>query len=966
MTPERWGKIESIFHKALEADESRRGSVIEESCAGDETLRREVESLLAHHSESASFIEQPAFADQVDTFTFRPVTAAAAPRPDLKGIAVGHYRILEEIGTGGMGVVYKAEDTRLGRLVALKFLPEHMAADSVALERFRREARAASSLNHPNICTIHDIDVYEDREFIVMEYLDGQTLARYMAGRRAVDTQLVAKLGMPIAEALGAAHSRGVIHRDIKPGNIFVTQSGLVKVLDFGVAKLVAGADQSEVTTLTETHTITGTLPYMSPEQLRGEKVDTRSDIYALGVVLYEIATGQRLYSSSLHAQLVDEILNRPASPPSSINKKLSAKADEIILKCLAKDPEDRYQTAKEIAVDLRHLSTQATSGAVSADTSSVRTGSRFWPRRRSEFSRKQAAILAVGSGLRWWPVAVVALLAIAYLLRPTLPPPTVTGTAQLTHDNAPKTWQYLLLPLLSDGLRLYFYEPTSRPILYQVSIEGGDSELARLPNPSFWLAGVSPTRPEWLLGRDGGSLWTLTVPGGQPHRIGNLTADDAMWSPDGSKLYYSAKGSIYSAAPDGSDAHQLLTVKGDPDWMRFSPDGRVLRFTVAADPSHPTSSLSLWEAQSDGSHLHQLLPGFTNPASDCCGSWTPDGNYFVFQATRDGTPALWAIREGGDWWHKVNHAPVRLTQGVMGAYSPLAGKDNKIYFAGVMPRGELTHYDPKIRSLSPFLGGISASGLNFSKDGKHLAFMSYPDYVLRYCNSDGSGLRQLTFPPMQAGAPRISPDGSQIAFTAEMPGQPAQVHVIPVDGGDPEAITSGSQESWDPTWSPSGDALLYGPYFDATNGSTALHIVNLKTRVVTAVPGSGGLYSPRWSPDGRYLLALTPNPQRLKFYDLNLHTWQDLTGDIGVGYPEWTPDSKCIVFSCDKGTALWENRVCLADRKIEPIADLSASGKLVNDYGSWSWTGLAPDGSILALRDISTQEIYALDVKWP
>src|SRR6202167_1896301 len=374
MKPERWSKIESIFHKALEADESRRSSVIEQSCAGDAELRREVESLLAHHSDSASFMEQPALAGQVTT-----VTAAAAPRPDLKGVAVGHYRILEEIGLGGMGVVYKAEDTRLGRLVALKFLPEHMAADSVALQRFRREARSASSLNHPNICTIYDIDVYEGREFIVMEYLDGQTLAVYIAGRRAVGTELVAKLGMPIAEALAAAHSKGVIHRDIKPGNIFVTQSGLVKVLDFGVAKLVQESDKTAVTTLTETNTITGTLPYMSPEQLRGESLDARSDIYALGVVLYEIATSQRPYSSSLQGTLVDEILNRPASPPSSINRQLSPKADDIILKCLAKDPKDRYQTAKEIAVDLRHLGTQATRGTVSAGTSSVRRRRKIW-----------------------------------------------------------------------------------------------------------------------------------------------------------------------------------------------------------------------------------------------------------------------------------------------------------------------------------------------------------------------------------------------------------------------------------------------------------------------------------------------------------------------------------------------------------------------------------------------------------
>src|SRR5579862_5222178 len=295
MKPERWSKVESIFHKALEADESRRSSVIEESCAGDEEMRREVESLLAHHSDSASFIDQLAFGGQLTTGSIRPGTAAAAPRHDLRGVAVGHYRILEEIGFGGMGVVYKAEDTRLGRLVALKFLPEHLAADSVALERFRREARSASSLNHPNICTIYDIDLHQGREFIVMEYLDGQTLAMYIAGRRAVGTELVTKLGTPIGEALAAAHSKGVIHRDIKPGNIFVTQSGLVKVLDFGVAKLVQESDKTAVTTLTETNTITGTLPYMSPEQLRGENLDTRSDIYALGVVLYEIAAGQRL-----------------------------------------------------------------------------------------------------------------------------------------------------------------------------------------------------------------------------------------------------------------------------------------------------------------------------------------------------------------------------------------------------------------------------------------------------------------------------------------------------------------------------------------------------------------------------------------------------------------------------------------------------------------------------------------------
>jgi Tol biopolymer transport system component len=246
---------------------------------------------------------------------------------------------------------------------------------------------------------------------------------------------------------------------------------------------------------------------------------------------------------------------------------------------------------------------------------------------------------------------------------------------------------------------------------------------------------------------------------------------------------------------------------------------------------------------------------------------------------------------------------------------------------------------------------------------------MSYPDDELWYGNSDGSGLRPLTFPPMHGGmVPRISPDGSRIAFTTNMPGKPPQIYVIPVDGGDPEEITSGSLGSEDPIWSPSGDALLYRPCTldNTTNGLPALQIVNLKTRAVTAIPGSSGMFSPKWSPDGRYLVALMYHNMQLKLFDMNLHTWQDLAGHIRAGYPEWTPDSKCVVFSAQKGAGKWEYRVCLADRKIQPIADISASGKLVEAFGSWEWTGLAPDGSILALRDASTQEIYALDVKWP
>ena len=376
MDGDRWRQIERIYQEALELPEPERAAFVEQSCGPDQELRRQTLAMLLSDAQAGDFLESPALEDAARALALAP----GENGPSDSNSAAGHYRILEKLGTGGMGVVYKAHDVRLGRYVALKFLPDSAAYDQRTRDRFEREARIASALDHAHICTIYEIGEDDRRVFIAMQYLEGETLRRRIQ-RKALNADELFEYAIQIADALDAAHAKGIIHRDIKPANIFLStadrRGATVKVLDFGIAKLkgsedagdsgAPSADSGVVDPLTSAGLTMGTAAYMSPEQARGESVDFRTDLFSFGALLYEMATGRQAFSGATNAMIQEAVLQRDPPPASSVNPKLPAAFDAIVAKALEKDRELRCQSAAELRADLKRLKRDASSGATSA-----------------------------------------------------------------------------------------------------------------------------------------------------------------------------------------------------------------------------------------------------------------------------------------------------------------------------------------------------------------------------------------------------------------------------------------------------------------------------------------------------------------------------------------------------------------------------------------------------------------------
>jgi len=847
MTSDRWAEINRLYNSAVEVEEKKRSSFIEEACGGDEELRREVESLLAYDQQAQQLLDRPAMQMAAEKLAIEP--------PSLVGRKLGPYQVQVLLGSGGMGEVYRARDIRLNRIVAIKVLPRHLLERSDLRQRFEREARAIASLDHSHICALYDIGHEGATDFLVMQYLDGETLSQRLR-KGLLPTGEVMRYAVEIAGALEQAHRKGVVHRDLKPGNIMLTEAG-AKLLDFGLAKrqllspLSGGTTEGQTATRTESITeegmILGTLEYMAPEQLEGKEADARTDLFALGVVMYEMATGRKAFQAESKASLIAKILTSQPPPMMTIEPVTPPELDRVVQRCLAKKPEERWQSAAELSSQLQEiaeanfeiLKAQKRGAQQSGEAKEIesKVGPSVpvaIPKPPKVFSR---LIRSRGWKLRFVGIVFAAIVGSFALWRMRQQPQKpaenkATSFKALTSQ----AWDNPVdcAGISPDGTDLAF---CSRGKLYVQEIRTGVKRPLPLPE-GFYLTRVGwfPDGKKLSLGRSQErwiqvkeqmtwqsdlSIWSLSILGGKPQLIVDH-ADYASVSPDGSRVaidrfdFSRQAREIWLVGSNGEGLHKLKIASpaGQPDPPTggpsfggpvWSPNGQRILYLRTDDRGRSSESCDLRGEQ---------IISFSSPATDVCvPHWSTDGRIIQLLQKKEAGLSETNVNL---WETKVDAAgrPLsearRLTQWPGGFSFSTAGflsmtadgtravvlksqAQADIYVAEAEAGGK-SMKNPQRLTLDETDDSIS----DWTSDSRAVLFVSYR-------NGNGDIFKQdisqkdaevVVTSPEDEWHPNLSPDGAFIMYlVSEKRGEPAKrLMRIPVGGGPPERVLSGEK----------------------------------------------------------------------------------------------------------------------------------------------------------------------------
>jgi Tol biopolymer transport system component/serine/threonine protein kinase len=897
MTPEHWQHIKEIFYGALERPPDDRESFIQSACGEDEETRRGVLQLISAHEETGEFLAVPAF-------DVAAKSLAHSHHENLtQGESIRHYTVLRAIGTGGMGEVYLAEDTRLGRKVAIKLLRSSVSTRSDRLRRFEREARAASALNHPNLCTIYEVGEMDDgRPYIVMEYIEGMTLRQRMSQGRQLLSEVL-DIAMQVGSALTAAHQAGIVHRDVKPENITLRPDGIVKVLDFGLAKLTEqrrdtdSAMPTQIRTQTETGMIMGTARYMSPEQARGYPVDARTDIWSLGVVIYEMTAGQVPFDGATNTDVVVSVLEREPALLMDQLPQVPAELDRIVTKTLRKNREERYRTIRDLCEDLKNLARELELKGTTPSATEFEGAQTIKLDRITKGEGGLRGVLHTGPGQANFTSPLTGA-ARPYQRLVTL---ALIGVALVTILMFTFWSPSALRKILQNRPDTTSMSASSVRVVPFTSFIGREDHAAFSPDGNqvaFVWDGEKHDNPD---------IYVKSLSGERPLRITSDPAIDILpvWSPDGQRIAFvriaHPQFNIYTVSSLGNGAERkLLTLSRHPGKISWSPDGKFLAVSDK-DPGQTVASIFLFSPDTGEKHRLTLPPA--NIVGDLCPSFSPDGQSVAFiRATSDLTADLYVMRAAGGEAKQLttdNRLRFAYDQGVIGGVAWSADSQTIIFtseaggspslwkismFGGTPERlsiGGVDVFYPTIASnrlaFTQIHGGtpvyqiegpssthpssdairlIASTRSNhtpqFSPDGESIVFESDRSgtHEIWICHRDGTSPTQLTnFGGPYAGSPRWSPDGKQIVFDVHA-SNIGHIYIVSAEGGPPRRVTSETVDEGLPTWSRDGKWI----YFCSNHsGNEQLWKVRAEGGAALQVTKHGGATSFE-SADGKFL----------------------------------------------------------------------------------------------------------------